>query len=341
MTPRPITIGIVGSGGYGRSARAYLRHTGEFNIVACLDIDAGTAEQAAAEEHAQAYTEFEAFLAHPGMEAVSINTPVPLHETHAIQCLQAARHVFMTKPVAHDVPAAQRVMEAARASGLACMIGHHARHQSTVRLLREQLDSGVLGRVCNVVVTSCSSGGLAQEPGAWRTDGARNPGGPMLQCGIHWLDTLLGLFGPVTTVSSIMQDDITPGSVVDNTLSLLRFESGVQATFVSNYTTAYLHTVDILGTQASLHLHEHITGLGQHEVYLQRRAQGDHEPWEALRIPHQKNYPDDHGGVLERTFAEQIRTGRPDYGNLRDAIDALRIVDAAVRSHREGKHIAL
>jgi len=221
------------------------------------------------------------------------------------------------------------------------MIGHHARHKPIAQLLKEHIERGVLGRVCNVVVTSCSSAGLAQEDGAWRTDGDQNPGGPMLQCGIHWLDTLLGTFGKVATISSFMQDDVTPGNVVDNTLTLLKFKSGVQATFVSNYTTAYLHTVDILGTKASLHLHEHITGLGQQEVYLQRRAQCIHEPWEALRIPSQGDYPDPHGGVLERSFAEQIRTNRPDYGNLQDAIDALRIVHAAVQSHRQGIHISL
>jgi predicted dehydrogenase len=221
------------------------------------------------------------------------------------------------------------------------MVGHHARHDPTVRLMKEYIDAGRLGRVCNVLTTSCSSAGLVQVAGDWRVEAGRNPGGPLLQCGIHTLDTLLGLFGPADSVSAMMQDDVTPFEVEDNALVLIGFRCGVQAAFLCNYCTAYLHTVRLMGTEANLYLHKHVSGLKQAEMYVQRRAGGEHEPWEALRIPADGSYPDPHGGVLERAFAEQVRTGQPDYANLGDAIDALRIVEAAVESHRQGRRVSL
>lgn len=342
MVRHRIRIGIIGAGGYGRSARQYLRNTSEYDIVACMDVRPAAARAAAREENAASYTDLQACLAHEGLEAVSINTPVLLHARHARAALEAGKHVFMTKPVANRSRDALQLLRLAEHRNLALMIGHHARHGAAKNFVRKMVKGKTLGRVCNVVATSCSSGGLEQKAGDWRVQPNENPGGPMLQCGIHTIDFLISLFGNVTRVMAMMRNDITPFEVADDTLTLLAFEDGTQAALASNYTTAYMHTLDVFGTRANLHVHEHITGLRQSEMYLQRRARGPHEPWEALRIPQPRGrYPDPHGGVLERDFASQIRSGKTDYANMRDAIQALRVVEAAVRSHRTGKAVAL
>ena len=59
-----------------------------------------------------------------------------------------------------------------------------------------------------------------------------------------------------------------------------------------------------------------------------------------LRIPRDSSYPDTHGGVLERSFAEQIRTGRPDYTNVRESIEGLRVIHAAMESYRTGQTVS-
>jgi predicted dehydrogenase len=138
-----------------------------------------------------------------------------------------------------------------------------------------------------------------------------------------------------------MQEDITPYEAVDNTLTLLAFENGVQAAIVCNYTTAYMHTLDIFGTKGNLHHRQHITDLGREELYFQPRKAGPHEPWNELTIPRKEDTPSQHGYVLEKQFARQIREQKYVYRNLQEAIAALRIVEAAVESHRSGKQVAL
>ena len=208
-------------------------------------------------------------------------------------------------------------------------------------LVAKLLDEGRLGRVCNVLVASCSSASLEQREGDWRVEAGKNPGGPLLQCGIHTIDVLLGWFGRAREVRAMTQDDVTPFDVVDNTFTLIEFAGGVQASIVCNYTTAYLHTKTLFGTEGNLHVCAHVTGLGQEQVYFQPRGHGGHEPWQALALPQDRSYPDEHGGVLERAFARQIRTGQPSYENLHEAIDALRIVHAAVASAETGHSVAL
>ena len=53
------------------------------------------------------------------------------------------------------------------------------------------------------------------------------------------------------------------------------------------------------------------------------------------------SYPDQHGGVLEKSFAQRIRTGQPDYANLRQAIQAWRVIHAAIESDRTGHVVPL
>jgi predicted dehydrogenase len=103
-----------------------------------------------------------------------------------------------------------------------------------------------------------------------------------------------------------------------------------------------MHSRDYFGTKGNLHTREHISGLGQKEMYLQPRARGDHEPWEALRISSKdRKYPDAHGGILEKGFADQILKQKYDYSNLDDAIEALKIIEAAEKSHKTGKAVEL
>ncbi len=338
---RKIKIGVLGSGGYGEVARSYLRHTGAFEIVACHDVDANVADIAAEQESASAFTELGAFLRHNEMEAVCINTPIPLHADHIEACLAADKHVFVTKPVTVTSRQAKQLAVIAKQKNLAFMVGHHARHRTSIKMIKQWISSGKIGQLCNVAITSCSSRGVTGKPDEWRFSANTNPGGPLLQCGIHTIDILLDIIGPVRRVMAIRQDDITPYDVEDNFMVLLDFATGVQATLTCNYTTGYLHTMHWLATDGNLHLHEHVTGLNTSELYLQSRKSGDFEPWIKQDVKPDASYPDDHMGVLEKSFATQILNGQPDYSNLLESIVSLEIVEAAVLSAHERRMVEL
>src|SRR5688500_138918 len=119
MGAETIKIGVMGCGGFGETVRRYLRNSGEYEIVACHDSSAAIANRAAQEEHATSYTDADAFLTHPGMQAVSINTPIPGHAEQIYLSLSRDKHVFVTKPVTASVSDARRVSELAQSRRLA------------------------------------------------------------------------------------------------------------------------------------------------------------------------------------------------------------------------------
>jgi 2-hydroxy-4-carboxymuconate semialdehyde hemiacetal dehydrogenase len=89
-------------------------------------------------------TSLEECLAQPGIEAVILATPTPLHAEQAVRCLQAGKHVLVEIPMADSLGDAQRVVRAQRESGRIAMVGHTYRFTPGHRWLRGRLACGEL-----------------------------------------------------------------------------------------------------------------------------------------------------------------------------------------------------
>src|SRR5262249_5930556 len=101
--------------------------------------------QAAAE--APAFTEIDAFLADPGLDAVIIASPDRLHAEQACRAAAAKKHVFVEKPMATSVEEAQAMVDACRAAGVRLGVAYHLRFHAGHLRLAEQITGGVLGDI--------------------------------------------------------------------------------------------------------------------------------------------------------------------------------------------------
>src|ERR671915_2211193 len=75
------------------------------------------------------------------------------------------------------------------------MVGHAFRRLGAARRVKQLIDDGALGRVVLAEANMSLTGSF--KPGAWRGERERNPGGPIMQLGIHHVDTLAYWLGPV------------------------------------------------------------------------------------------------------------------------------------------------
>ena len=129
------------------------------------------------------------------MEAVILATPNDVHEEQALACAERGRHVFVEKPIADTVAAGERMRDACLDAGVLLMVGHAFRRLGAARRAAEIVRSGRLGEVVLAEATFSLPGKLG--PQAWRAHRERNPGGPLMQLGIHHADTLAAWLGPV------------------------------------------------------------------------------------------------------------------------------------------------
>ena len=158
------------------------------------------------------------------VEGVVLATPNDVHEEQALACAERGRHVFVEKPIADTVEAGERMRRACADAGVTLMVGHAFRRLGAARRVKELLDEGALGRVVLAEANMSLPGSF--KPGAWRAERGRNPGGPIMQLGIHHVDTLAYWLGPVRRASGRFAHVHSQADIDDVGVVTLEFESG-------------------------------------------------------------------------------------------------------------------
>jgi predicted dehydrogenase len=206
-------------------------------------------------------------------------------------------------------------------------VGHQSRREAGVRQLRALIDSGELGDVIGVEANISTDSGLTVSPGAWRWNRAQCPGGPLIQIGIHHIDTLCYLLGPIDLVFGIQKHRIIAAPIDDATVTVLEFRNGVIGHLTSHYATARAIDIRVLGTKGNA-CYDRTSGL------TVRRATRTRVVEETILL--------DAVAPLEEEmeeFARCIRRGgRPEVGG-EEATFALAVVLAAVESAARGASV--
>lgn len=162
------------------------------------------------------------------IEAVYIATPVYLHSEQTARCLRAGKHVLCEKPLAASVAEAQEVVALARKCkvqlGVGFMMRFHSQHQEALKIIREgKLGKPVYGRA----QLSCWYPPLE---GAWRQNPSQGGGGSLADMGVHCIDLLEMLFGPVVSVSCRVGNLVHSYRSEDSAVAMLVFENGAMGT---------------------------------------------------------------------------------------------------------------
>jgi predicted dehydrogenase len=220
------------------------------------------------------------------------------------------------------------LLDAQRKYGVIAATGHvdHSR-EPLARTIKSIIDSGELGKIAAIEKTTAHSGGLHIQPGDWRGDPEKNPGGMLFQCGVHALHELMFYFGPVAEISALMRYDLHTTGTADVAVCQLKFASGLVGTLNAYHVTPYRHTFNVFGTDASLYRDERYGPEGVLLTRQQRRTDNGYEPRETVVVEDQKL---SYGDVL--SFFGAIRHGEALYPSLQDGARAVAAVFAAEES---------
>ncbi|MFI5819757.1 Gfo/Idh/MocA family protein [Streptomyces rishiriensis] len=142
-------VAVLGAGHMGADhIRRLDRAVSGARVAAVADPDAARAKEAVAGiEAATVHTEAEAALDAPGVEAVLIASPGPVHEEALLAAFTRGLPVLCEKPMAPESAGALRVMEAeVRHGRRLAQIGFMRRYDAEYRRLKALLDDGRLGR---------------------------------------------------------------------------------------------------------------------------------------------------------------------------------------------------
>jgi predicted dehydrogenase len=160
------------------------------------------------------------------VDAVVLATP---HSQHAAQVRIAAaagRHVFVEKPLALTVSDAATAFDACEAAGVQLAVGFNRRQLPAFQRLAAMVECGDIGRPLHVESSFCGSFGYDYSDDMWRGSSEENPAGGMAAMGIHVLDAMVALLGPVARVSVLSRRLAVTSQLDDTTTVHLDFASG-------------------------------------------------------------------------------------------------------------------
>jgi predicted dehydrogenase len=195
---------------------------------------------------------YEELLADPEVEGIVITTPNDTHKTLIEAALGAGKAVYTDKPIAHTLEDALAIAAAVTNAGGVFAVGHSARRLAGHRTMKSWLQSGRLGNVSIAEANFSNERGLELTPNAWRSSSAKNPGGALIQLGVHHADTLQYLLGPVRAVTATIRRLYTKSEVPDATMTILEFDAGMLGYLGCGWASPGVYSMNLLGTEANL-----------------------------------------------------------------------------------------
>ncbi len=191
-------------------------------------------------------------LADPEIEGVVITTPNDTHRDMIIAALEAGKAVYTDKPIAHALKDAVAIEAAVKATGMVFAVGHSARRLAGHRTIKRWLEEGRLGDVSLVEANFSNERGLELDENTWRFYSSKNPGGSLMQLGVHHADSLQFLLGPVKSVNANVKRLYTRAEVPDATMVICEFMGGELAYLGCGWASPGVYTMNVLGTKAVL-----------------------------------------------------------------------------------------
>lgn len=225
----PLRVAVIGCGAVAEwhvtSGYAAIPETAV--VVAAGDTRLERAVTLAGPLDAVAYSDLDALLADPRVEAVDLCVPHPLHAPLALKALAAGKHVLVEKPLATTVAAGQAMVDLAAQKGLTLCVSENYPFSEPFRRARALIEAGEIGRV--VALRSHRVGyldGIWLRDG-WRQDARQAGGGMLLDQGCHYTNILRMMGGPITHVAATTAQTRTDWHGEDSAALSLRFASGI------------------------------------------------------------------------------------------------------------------
>src|SRR6476619_5110142 len=322
----PLRVACIGMGWWSDVLADAIKRSDKLKIVACFTRSADKRDAFAKKYGCRPVETYEEVLADREIEAIINTTPNDVHLPTTRQAADAGKHIFLDKPIANNVTEGRAITEVCRKAGVVLGMGYQRRRESHFRWIRQQIDAGVFGKLVNAEANISRDRLGKIDLNSWRYQAAGMPGGVMLQIGIHYIDVLEYLIGPVHAVRGHLAQLVLPGDNPDVASLILEHKNGALSTVNASYASASeYYLMNVYGKDATAYYDLH-NGLR----FLKR---GEDTP---VAVPCAKN--DTLVEELEE-FAAAVRGQGQHEGGGEYATKSLAVVRAGILSAQEGRRV--
>ncbi|UOQ85812.1 Gfo/Idh/MocA family protein [Gracilibacillus salinarum] len=230
---------ILGCGIIAEIHAKGIAETEEASLVAVYDINQEISDAFGNKHGAVSCESLEQMLAIDTIDVVCICTPSGIHAEQTIQVAKAKKHILVEKPMAITLADISAMIKACEENQVLLSTVFPRRMSPQANFARQLIQEGRLGKLslCSAYVKLYRDQAYYDSAGwrgTWEVDG----GGAMMNQGIHTVDMLQWLAGPVASLYGRTKAVLRDIEVEDTALSLLQFENGAMGVLEIT-TTAY------------------------------------------------------------------------------------------------------
>jgi predicted dehydrogenase len=341
----PVHLSVMGAGLIGQRHIEQIAARPEATLASIVD------PSPAARELAQSlgvgwFPSLESLLSDHRPDGVVVATPNQMHVANGLDCLAAGLPALIEKPLADDVVAAQKLVEAFERASVPLLTGHHRRHNPMIQRAKAEIDSGRLGQIVSVHGMFWLIKPNDYFDVVWRRE---RGAGPVLLNLIHDVDLMRYLCGDIVAVQAAKSNRVRGLAIEDTAVIILHFASGALGTvnvsdtvqspwsweFTAGENPAYSHTQEscyqIGGTKASL-------AIPQLDLWHHPREPSWWAPISRERLSYEM---DDPLGLQIANFCAVIRGTAAPVVSGREGLKTLQVIGAIERAAESGTRVAV
>lgn len=198
-------LAVIGLGHMGRHMihRLLPQFAEQIELVAICDSDESSLQRETAEAgiRPRLFTDYRQLLDEVPLDLVYIAVPPSLHYDVARIAFEKGIHVFCEKPLANSLTEARSLVELAEQADVLHAVHFSLPLDPAVLKLQGLLNEQAIGKVQSMELYL----EFPQWPRAWQQNPwitSRHQGGYLLEVGIHWIQMIQQVFGPITHVKS-------------------------------------------------------------------------------------------------------------------------------------------
>ena len=237
---------MIGLGWFGEIHCAAISAIPSFELAAlCTRTPTRLEERGQKYQVSELYTDYHELLRNPDIDAVSVVTMWDQHTAPTLAALEAGKHVFLEKPMAHTVADCRQICDAARKAKGHLMVGHICRFNPRYATAKREIAAGNIGKIL-----SLSS--RRNIPAAW-TPEILNKIGPIVGDAIHDTDLMLSFTGARVISAYAQTVDLRGLKHPDLGQTMYRFDNGA---------TAMLETVWCMPEKTPFDIDERMSVIG-------------------------------------------------------------------------------
>jgi len=236
---KEVRFGILGLG-IGASRARMVPKTKGAKLVCVCDLQEEKARQIAKELECDWTTDYEEMLKRDDIDVIGVFTPSGTHADYAIMALEAGKHTFTTKPMDIRVEKCMKLIEVAEKVNKVLAVDFDLRYRDDLCRVKMALDKGRIGKI--ILADVRMKWYRSQEyydsgfPPGWRSR-RETEGGSAANQGVHFIDLLLWLIGPIKEVYGMSGTFAHKIETEDTSIALFTFENGAWGTFVTTTTS--------------------------------------------------------------------------------------------------------